>query len=398
VFCPECGEKQQPRKKAQTQILFCPECGTPVKDGDLFCEECGFHLAGYENTDKPKPPSPPEYKKQPPTNNRKKKKSGSGLGTSILIGIIAVLAILLVAGLVMLGIKVLVIDKRSESTQTYVSTQSDSDAQEEASKSGETVQSEEAENAKAEKDSSEAAEAEETEANTDIVENPSEDQITDVDYNLFTDRKAVLSGVITENNGKRVLQLDDTVSVYGAGSAGKAVLLSRVVFVGFNTKNAQVSAEDLKAVADNTAVTVSGNLSIIDNQAYIFPDSLTQGGEETAVSQNTESTQNTDASQNEEDSEFIFADSATRYLTDADVQNMTAQQLNYAKNEIYARRGRKFSSPELQKYFSSKSWYSGTISPDAFSESVFNAYEKANIDFLKAKEYALSPGGYPLDQ
>jgi hypothetical protein len=29
---------------------------------------------------------------------------------------------------------------------------------------------------------------------------------------------------------------------------------------------------------------------------------------------------------------------------------------------------------------------------------VFNAYEKANIKFLKEKEYALCPGGYQLDK
>jgi hypothetical protein len=236
------------------------------------------------------------------------------------------------------------------------------------------------------------------------VENPSEDQVADVTYNLFTNRKATLSGVITENGGKRVLQLDEAVSVYGAGSAGKSVLLKRVIFVGFNTKNAQVSADDLAAIADNTAVTASGNLSIIDNQVYLFPDSLTQGGQNTTSSQNAEANQNAEtsqteeANQNTEASEYIFPDSASRYLTDADVKNMTAQQLNYAKNEIYARRGRMFSSPELQKYFASKSWYKGTISADSFSDSIFNDYERANVDFLKAKEYALSPGGYQLDK
>ena len=42
-----------------------------------------------------------------------------------------------------------------------------------------------------------------------------------------------------------------------------------------------------------------------------------------------------------------------------------------ARNEIYARHGRKFNDSELQAYFNSKSWYKGTVNPEDFSTSVF---------------------------
>lgn len=92
--------------------------------------------------------------------------------------------------------------------------------------------------------------------------------------------------------------------------------------------------------------------------------------------------------------EYIIADSASRYLTYSDVQNMSLQQINYAKNEIYARRGRKFKSTELQNYFNSKSWYKGTIEPDAFESSMLNSFEKANAEFLLDVEHSLNPNGY----
>lgn len=96
--------------------------------------------------------------------------------------------------------------------------------------------------------------------------------------------------------------------------------------------------------------------------------------------------------------DYILPESDSRYLTDADVSGLTLQQLNYAKNEIYARHGRKFDSPELQKYFGSKSWYNGTINASDFKETVFNEYEKKNAEFLKQKEFAMQDGGYQLDK
>lgn len=72
------------------------------------------------------------------------------------------------------------------------------------------------------------------------------------------------------------------------------------------------------------------------------------------------------------DSEYIIPDSNSRYLTESDISGLSLQQLNYAKNEIYARRGRKFDSVELQEYFGSKSWYRGTIEPSQFTNDMLN--------------------------
>ena len=43
-------------------------------------------------------------------------------------------------------------------------------------------------------------------------------------------------------------------------------------------------------------------------------------------------------------SDYIIADSNSRYLTYEDVGSLSLQQVNYAKNEIFARHGRKFVS------------------------------------------------------
>ena len=76
--------------------------------------------------------------------------------------------------------------------------------------------------------------------------------------------------------------------------------------------------------------------------------------------------------------EYILPDSNTAYLTEADLAGLTKEELRLARNELYARHGRKFKDEGLNQYFSAKSWYRPSIEPDQFNESVFNEYEIAN--------------------
>ena len=97
-------------------------------------------------------------------------------------------------------------------------------------------------------------------------------------------------------------------------------------------------------------------------------------------------------------SEYIFPDMDTRYLTQDEVSKLSLQAVCYAKNELYARHGRKFLSQELKDYFNDKTWYEGTVNPDSFSPGVFNTYENDNLLLLVSAEEKLLPGGYVLDQ
>lgn len=81
--------------------------------------------------------------------------------------------------------------------------------------------------------------------------------------------------------------------------------------------------------------------------------------------------------------DYFFPESDSRYLTDEELSTYSSSDLELAKNEIYARHGRKFVTERIADYFNSKSWYQGTIDPESFDaqqESVFNEYEIANID------------------
>ncbi len=81
--------------------------------------------------------------------------------------------------------------------------------------------------------------------------------------------------------------------------------------------------------------------------------------------------------------DYLLPGSDSRYLTTADLSSLTHEELCFARNEIFARHGRIFKTPQLAAYFNTKSWYHGTISPDKFDESVLNKYEWANVNLIR---------------
>lgn len=88
----------------------------------------------------------------------------------------------------------------------------------------------------------------------------------------------------------------------------------------------------------------------------------------------------------EEDDCYLVPGGDGRYIKNIEIKYMNAKTLRLARNEFYARHGRKFTDPELQKYFNKQPWYKGTVEPEDFDESVFNKYEKKNIRKLAKAE------------
>ena len=98
--------------------------------------------------------------------------------------------------------------------------------------------------------------------------------------------------------------------------------------------------------------------------------------------------------------EMIVPEADVRVYTEEELEGMTAQVACYARNEIYARHGRKFRSVELTEWFAEQPWYNGSIEPDDFSDNMLNAYESSNVDLLLKIEKARTEdgGGYHLNE
>lgn len=84
--------------------------------------------------------------------------------------------------------------------------------------------------------------------------------------------------------------------------------------------------------------------------------------------------------------DYVLPDSSSRYLTEADLAGLSKEELRLARNEIYARHGRIFTSEELGGYFSSKSWYRGTVSAADFSDDLLSQVEKDNVKLIQQME------------
>ncbi len=82
----------------------------------------------------------------------------------------------------------------------------------------------------------------------------------------------------------------------------------------------------------------------------------------------------------------LIPDSDSRYLTEADLEEFDADELRIARNEIYARHGRKFKDAQLQAYFDEMDWYAGVIEASEFDESILNDYEIKNLDLISKYE------------
>ena len=84
-------------------------------------------------------------------------------------------------------------------------------------------------------------------------------------------------------------------------------------------------------------------------------------------------------------SEYIFPYANERLIARGEYESLDAASLRLAINEIYARHGRQYDTPDLNEYFSSKSWYRPQYSKSEFDKienQVLNSYERENIKIL----------------
>ena len=93
---------------------------------------------------------------------------------------------------------------------------------------------------------------------------------------------------------------------------------------------------------------------------------------------------------------YLLPGSDQEYVTPEDLADMDQERLQLARNEIYARHGRRFQTAEIQEYFDSMPWYEGRIEPEDFQEEMLTPLEQINVSYLKSWEEELG-GRAPTD-
>lgn len=85
------------------------------------------------------------------------------------------------------------------------------------------------------------------------------------------------------------------------------------------------------------------------------------------------------------DSEEYYPETATRLLKQEELWKYNQTDLSIARNEIFARHGRRYEDAFLNAVFSRKTWYQPTYSGEEFGavqDSVLNSNEKKNLSLL----------------
>jgi Caspase domain/YARHG domain len=76
--------------------------------------------------------------------------------------------------------------------------------------------------------------------------------------------------------------------------------------------------------------------------------------------------------------DFIFQDSSQRIITGPELDRLSRAELDIARNEIFARRGRYFQRDDLKRRFSAFSWYR----PNSWDPPL-NPIERANVEAMR---------------
>ena len=88
-------------------------------------------------------------------------------------------------------------------------------------------------------------------------------------------------------------------------------------------------------------------------------------------------------------SDYIFYNSDTYSLDPYDLKYLSAEALQLARNEIYARYGYSFTNKDMQEYFMNQPWYYPTVVPSKLELIHLSKLELANVKMIQAFELNL---------
>lgn len=82
---------------------------------------------------------------------------------------------------------------------------------------------------------------------------------------------------------------------------------------------------------------------------------------------------------------IIFQNSSEILLEESEITSLSDEELRYAINELYARKGYIFNDEELFAYYSQYDWYHPSVNSEDFTTDMFNEIEYTNIELLQAQ-------------
>lgn len=87
--------------------------------------------------------------------------------------------------------------------------------------------------------------------------------------------------------------------------------------------------------------------------------------------------------------QYFIENCDRQYFTEADIKDFDHQMCVYARNAVFAKSGRIFTSQELKDFFAKYSWYDPRVEPEDFSNDMLNTIQRSNVDLILAREEEL---------
>ena len=346
-------------------MLYCIYCGTPLEDGDLFCTGCGKPVANTENIHMMPGREPVRQGSLDPTNpdSRPERYTGAGglhygenggsggmdggddpdRGSNRIAVIIAgiAIAVIICAFFLLLTGGILKNDKDTKEEETIAYQESGSEEEESLSGPDGSVQEDE------------------------DGEIPDDGE----DFGQPEEEVSAAEPAVQEETPVSEARGDKEKDGTGAESAG-------------NQSVTQTEQADLEQAAETP---LDQQKAAAQKQAAEEQNKKNPSGRENRSADSTEKQKEEPVETPGSDSSYILADSDKRTYSREELSRLDDYSLQMAINELYARHGRRFKTAEIQEYFDGKSWYDGTISPEAFDgneDAYFNNYEMKNRELM----------------
>ncbi len=402
--------------KTNPQVRFCTNCGAKLKESAAFCAKCGAKVGG--STVKQ---GPVKTASGSVSGNKGQKEKGKGPLTAIIIIFAVIFFIVIVTGVVAVLNYETILEHFGfqQKNEHIIDDEDDDDDDKKNAKESKAASTEEATSTEADEiagsaDSSETSEVDAGPLQESDIDAEKLNMIFDIaahDPEGITRKKdnyqwsffcysAAYKDYIEKcydlapesESWMTVFSLDDAEKfiLNSIGSDDLSDIANRSEGDYCYIKDGKLYAMtpdtgdtwDNKAVVISHEITSDGKLKVTGyHEEGVFSESHHHILEAIFV-KNPESIWSgltLESIEELDDEHYLLPEAQYKNYTKDEV-DFTPEMARYARNEIYARHGRRFKDQELQMYFDQQSWYEGT--EDEVPETELNEYEKNNIKLM----------------
>lgn len=172
--------------------------------------------------------------------------------------------------------------------------------------------------------------------------------------------------------------------VFFAGLAGLMIFFISLIFRALNGKKMINAPLTILLIISLTSTGIAAGVNMLSQKN----DKKVNAYNTTSNTDKKDDSNVKDSKANETNSkDYILPNSDKEKISEEEIAKFNLSTLSLARNEIFARHGYVFTTPEAKNYFEKKAWYK----PDpSYNGENLNEIEKYNVELIKSHEEKLS--------